>query len=61
MEKFTVEEFRVYLRSQDSLSNALFNLTEKSIKYANAEDESVFDFEEDEDEDDNWYLRQQEY
>lgn len=43
MEKFTVEEFRVYLHSQDSLGDVLYNLSETAIKIANIPDEKIFE------------------
>lgn len=35
MEKFTVEEIRKYILSQDSLGDVLYNLTEEKIKTVN--------------------------
>ena len=39
-EKFTIEEFKNYLLSQDSLGDIMYNLSVKNIRKANEEDET---------------------
>lgn len=43
MEKFTVEEFRNYLKTQDSFGDAMYNLSKANIKIANIPDEEIFE------------------
>ena len=49
-EKFTIEEIRKYIESQDSFGDVLYFLSEEKIREANEPKED--DEEEDEDEDD---------
>lgn len=42
--KFTIEQIKNYLRDQDSLGNALYNLSEANIMIANmAEGEELYE------------------
>jgi hypothetical protein len=38
-EKFTVEEFKKYIESQDSLGDAYYHCTAENIRLANEEEE----------------------
>lgn len=38
MKKFTVEEIKNYILSQDSLGDIMYNLSEENIQRANEED-----------------------
>lgn len=48
MKKYTVEEIRQYVLSQDSLGDVLYNLSEENIDEANDSDLTEEDFEENE-------------
>jgi hypothetical protein len=43
-EKFTVEEFRNYIKSQDSLGDIMYNLNAENIRKANLWEEDKFLF-----------------
>lgn len=43
MEKFSIEEIRNYLKTQDSFGDALYNLSEANIKIANIPDELIYE------------------
>jgi len=45
MKKFTIEEFKNYILSQDSLGDVMYFLTEENVEKANRKEE---DFEEEE-------------
>lgn len=50
MKKYTIEQIRKYLKSQDSFGDILYNLSEENIDKANEEEEDEDDFTEDEEE-----------
>lgn len=43
MIKFTIDEIKNYILSQDSLGDVLYNLNEKNINKANEDEETFYD------------------